>query len=822
MEKPAAASDLERRKQVRISLRRDLDIAPQKYEGRTFFVVKDPVSLRYYRFKDQEHFLLDYMDGKHTLDDAQKAFEKRFRPDRLTLEDLEQFAQQLLTAGLAQNESPQAGKQLFDRRKKRRRQEWMQTLTNILYIKIPVFDPDKLLTGMLRYLWWIFTVPFLLVSVGVMLAAVMLVATHFESFRDKLPSYHEFFSFKTVVYLWVALGAVKIIHEFGHGLSCKAFGGEVHEMGLLFLCLSPCLYCNVSDAWTLPNKWKRIIISGAGIYVELIIAAFATFLWWNTPTHPFINNLSLSLMIVCSVSTVVFNANPLMRYDGYYVLLDWLEIPNLRDRSNRFLQNVVLEHCLGVEVQPEPYMALGRKVLFISYAIVSWIYRWVVTFSILYMMHTFLRPYKLGVISDFMAMFAAGSMAGWPLYRLGKNLHRRGRVPDMKSMRVALSASVVVAVILVFFLVPLPVSRVRQLALVELEPESNHKVFMHVPAILEELKVRDGQHVSKDQELARFSSRDIDTELLDAETQLKIRAEQLKSIPSQLEGTRDEQEKQRIRLNEATLYGEQKAYATRVEVLKKKKELLVLKAPEDGIVMSCPKPEEIGKLWDKAEDKAFCTIGDPTKLQVLMPVTNSDMSLLREDETEEVFVRRSGVLSEVKVQVGQNVHQGDTLAVFGGDSAGQKKEELKAPVDGVVGTLPAADEVGKMWDRGSKTPFCTIEKDLEVTMRVHGRDWHTWRGQLAPLPEQDAKEVPQQLTNKAGGPLAVKPGSRPGQFVPQGQVYLVHVHFVFDPQHTSKAVYPGTLAQVKIHCRWRTAAWWVYRTVSSTFDLRLM
>ena len=104
--------------------------------------------------------------------------------------------------------------------------------------------------------------------------------------------YHEFFSFKTVVYLWVALGVVKVIHEFGHGLSCKAFGGEVHEMGFLFLCFSPAMYCNVSDAWTLPNKWHRIIISVAGIYVELMIAAIATFVWWNTPSQPFINNLS--------------------------------------------------------------------------------------------------------------------------------------------------------------------------------------------------------------------------------------------------------------------------------------------------------------------------------------------------------------------------------------------------------------------------------------------------------------------------------------------------------------------------------------------------
>src|SRR5258708_4495943 len=154
---PPAAADVERRKKVRIRLRRDLIIAPQKYEGRTYYVVKDPVSLRYYRFKEQEHFLIKLMDGEFTLDDAQKEYEKRFRPERLTLEDLEGFAQQLLTARLAHNESPQAGKQLFDRRKKRKRSEWMQTLTNILYIKIPVFDPDKLLTGMLRYTSWILT-----------------------------------------------------------------------------------------------------------------------------------------------------------------------------------------------------------------------------------------------------------------------------------------------------------------------------------------------------------------------------------------------------------------------------------------------------------------------------------------------------------------------------------------------------------------------------------------------------------------------------------------------------------------------------------------
>jgi putative peptide zinc metalloprotease protein len=209
-----------------------------------------------------------------------------------------------------------------------------------------------------------------------------------------------------------------------------------------------------------------------------------------------------------------------------------------------------------------------------------------------------------------------------------------------------------------------------------------------------------------------------------------------------------EQEKARIRFSQPALEADLRKYDELKRVALYKKEHLTLKSPADGIVMSCPRVNEIGKLWDKGMDAPFCTVGDPTKLQAVVPVTPADISLLRSDQEYE-------------------------------------KEH---------------------------------GRDLRVTMRVHGRDWHTWAGALAPLPLMEAKEVPPQLTAKAGGPLAIKPGQHPGTFVPQGQVFLVHIHFV-DPD---SAIYPGTLAQVKIHCQWRTAAWWVYRTIASTFDLKLM
>ncbi len=742
MKTDTPASDLERRKQVKLRVRVDLDITPQKYEGRTYYVVKDPVSLRYYRFKEQEHFLIRLMDGSHTLDEAQKQFEERFRPDRLTLEDLESFGQQLLNAGLAQNESPQAGKQLYDQRKKRRRSEILQAFTNILYIKIPVFDPDKILTKMLRYTRWMFTTWFLLLSVGVMLAAVFLVLTHFQTFRDRLPSYHEFFSFKTVIYLWAALGIVKVIHEFGHGLSCKAFGGEVHEMGFLFLCFSPCMYCNVSDAWTLPSKWKRIIISGAGIYVELIIAAISTFVWWNTPSHPFVNYLSLSLMIVCSVSTVVFNANPLMRYDGYYVLADWLEIPNLRDRSNRYLSRLCMEFCLGIEVQPEPYMELWRRILFVAYAIISYVYRWVVTFVILYFMSNFLGP-KLKVISQMLAVAAAASMVGWPLYRLGKNIHKRGRLPDMKPVRVTLSASVLVAVLLLFFFLPLPVSRVRETGLVQVQPEAQVPVYVQVPGILERILVREGQPVKKGTILAEFKNTEMQAQEEDLRSKYEIQLQRYRAYTAHA--------KESPELEKLKKTAEADAEAARKQWQFYKSQplrRLVLVAPRAGTVMNVPKVEDVGKRWEADQDKPFCSIADVSKLRILVPVTPDNYQLIRND-----------------------------LELYRAEG-----------------------------------------KPMPVTIRVHGRDTHTWKGIITHLPESEAKEIPIQLSNKGGGPLAIKTNSPQNHYIPQTEVYLIGVE-ILDPDG---AISPGTLGQVKIHCKYRTCAWYVWRWISATLDLGLM
>src|SRR5262249_28251148 len=192
----------------------------------------------------------------------------------------------------------------------------------------------------------------------------------------------------------------------------------------------------------------------------------------------------------------------------------------LRDRSNRFLKNVWCEHCLGMEMQPEPYMSTDRKILFICYAVGSYIYRWVITFSILYFMANWLKPYKLGAVSTGLAIAALASMIGWPVFRVAKGYFKRGRVPDMKKPRVTATVAVITTLVALFFFLPLPISRVRQAGLVMIDRDSMSvgKVIVPEQAILEKLHVTNGQFVHQGQLLAEFRSRKLEAELAKNET----------------------------------------------------------------------------------------------------------------------------------------------------------------------------------------------------------------------------------------------------------------------------------------------------------------
>ena len=599
---------------LKVKLRPDLIVQPQFYEGMTHYVIKDPIALKYFRFKVEEYFLLQQFDGKQNLQDVKRAFERKYRPQTITVDDLLRFASQLHEAGIAQIDSPDQAQALVRRRKKNQWKKVWQFVANILYIKIPVVDPEKMLSGMYPYFRWIYTSWFIAFSVGMMLAALTLVASQWSTFSTRLPDFQSFFNWHSIVYFWCSLAIIKIIHEFGHGLTAKHYGGEVHEMGMLFLVLTPALYCDVTDSWLLPSKWKRIWISAAGIYVECFLASLATFVWWNTE-QGLLNSLSLATMFICSVNTIMFNANPLLRYDGYYVMSDYLEIPNLRVKSTQFFAYLFQEKVLGLEIPVQSYMPRSRRTLFVTYAIASYLYRWVVTFSILYFLSQFLKPYKLQSISY---MIAGGSLVPllfMPLYQGVKFIRQPGRMRKVKKVRAAAFAAVTVALVTGILLIPTPLRVQGTLVLTVAKPT---EIYTVVPGRLASLNVRDGEIVKAGTVLATLSSPEKQLEydqMLEQHDSNYVKALWFGTASDANSRAQAQKFGQMERQLEAPLAKIAEQIAS-----------LTLTAPRDGMVIGVPHRSTIGQYVKPG--KPFLEIGDPQKLEAHLILDQTDVDLI--------------------------------------------------------------------------------------------------------------------------------------------------------------------------------------------------
>ena len=326
----------------------------------------------------------------------------------------------------------------------------------------------------------------------------------------------------------MVLAVTKVLHEFGHGLSCKHFGGECHEMGVMILVLTPCLYCNVSDSWMLPSKWRRAAIGAAGMYVELVIASICTYVWWFSEPG-LLNNLCLNAMFVCSVSTVIFNANPLLRYDGYYILADLTEIPNLRQKATSILSRKMGEWCLGLEQPEDPFLPQRNQGFFAVYSVASAVYRWFVVFSILWFLYKIWQPYRLEIIGQIIAVASLWGLLVMPLYQVGKFLYVPGRLDKVKKSHMYATLAVVVAILAAALFVPLPHS---VMSVLEVQAYKAEPVYVDVPngGVLDKVYVKAGDRVKKGQPLALLRNVDLELEIAKLVGQQKQYEAQLENL----------------------------------------------------------------------------------------------------------------------------------------------------------------------------------------------------------------------------------------------------------------------------------------------------
>lgn len=475
---------------VRLEVRSDLVCEPSVWQENEFWIVKDPLTLSYYRLRPEQYTLLGLLDGKRSLEELRDEFLRRFPGQRLRTRDLQRLVVDLHQKGLVvSNETGQA-EPLAERERERRRKAFWQATRSLLYIKLPGWDPESVLRGGYPWVRWALHPLAILVGCLFVVSSWTMLLVHFDEFQQRLPDFGAFLSWSNLLPLWLLMGATKVLHELGHGYACKHQGGECHEIGVAFLVFSPALYCDVSDSWTLPSRTKRMAVGAAGMYVELVISAVAFYAWWFSRPG-MLHNLSLNVFFVTSLTTILFNLNPLLRYDGYYLLCDWLEIPNLRPKADKATRNWFAEHALGLEQPRDPTMPDRGLGWFVLYAIAAAAYRWFIVFGIVLLLHRILKPYGLQSLGLLLGLASVGTM----VFGMGLAFQRILSAPRRNPVnvrRLAFSLLLFGGAGWAVFQVPMP----RRLEVpVVLEPAGIRHVYANTDATLARVHVAYGDRI---------------------------------------------------------------------------------------------------------------------------------------------------------------------------------------------------------------------------------------------------------------------------------------------------------------------------------------
>jgi len=396
-------------------------VSKQHYRGQLWYVIDNSTSGQYCRVGKEACWLIGWLDGRRSVSEAWRMCNQQFGDSALTQGEVIQLLGQLHSLNLLHTDLPPNAEALFNRYRKRTRRRLQNRLTNILFIYLPLVDPDRFLDNWVSLFGHVFTwlglaIWTILIAAGLSVALGNLQGLVHESNRILVG--------ENLLWLYLSLAGVKIIHEFSHAFACKRFGrlsqtgGEVHGMGVMFLVFFPLPYLDASSAWAFRSKWRRAMVGAAGVMAELAMAAVAAIVWANTSPGT-LHAVAYNVMFVASVSTILFNGNPLLRFDAYYVLSDLIEIPNLAQRSTSYLYYLVKRYAWGVKELRSPAKGMGERIWFVAYGTASTVYRLFISIRILLFLNDRL-PEPLFIL---VPMFAMAAIGGWVLLPLGRFVH---------------------------------------------------------------------------------------------------------------------------------------------------------------------------------------------------------------------------------------------------------------------------------------------------------------------------------------------------------------------------------------------------------------
>lgn len=478
--------------------------------GEEHVLIKDPLSLTYYRLPILQYRILSALDGRRSLDEILSRIHQAGVSVAIEAPEVFRLILDLASKHLIFSRRAGTIDGLLTERNRNRWQRFLAAVSNPFFIQLPGLYPRQYLSRAAKRLGWAYTGTTVLLVAAFVLFSWGCCLLQADRFTHELRSGAGILSGQGIWTLWIVVGLLKVFHELSHGIACERLGAECQSIGFAFLMFSPCMYCDVSDAWLLDKKRDRIAISLAGIYVELFLSALGFWIW-NFTGPGLLHLISLQVFLAGSVATLAFNANPLLKFDGYYVLADLLEIPNLYQRSRKAVGRMAALCCLGIHPpKDQPVSERPCQSILLAYGLASLIYQIPMILGIwLFLVYFF---DSLGLIAVPMIAFVLEIIRGTSrLFAWSTQLAQQPA-----SARPRTGHALTSAVLLMGLLTGLWFCPIRRTVTVPIlvEPRSSIPVYVETPGTVRQIAAREGDFVEAGQMLVELEDLTLDRRLI--------------------------------------------------------------------------------------------------------------------------------------------------------------------------------------------------------------------------------------------------------------------------------------------------------------------
>jgi putative peptide zinc metalloprotease protein len=583
-------------------LRPHVQITRQFYRGRRWHVVRDPSSNQFYRLNPIAHEFVGLFDGLRTVEEIWKIVLDRHGDAAPTQGEAIQLISQLYNSNLlAADVSPET-EQLLHRGRERVKKKATQQAIGIMYFKIRMFNPDRYLTWLEPILRPILNKWGFFAWLAFLIYCIAQVLPQWDTLASGVDSVIAPANWGWLIIVFIV---TKAIHETGHGVICKRYGGQVPEFGFMLLVLFPAPYVDASTAWALPSKWKRMAVGAGGMIFELFVAGIAALVWKNSADGTIVRQIAYNAMFTASLSTILFNANPLMRFDGYFILSDLLEVPNLMQRSMKMLQYLWKVHVFRLKNETPPTSSRSEAGILITYGIGAMIYRIFLFISIT--MTVMGRLFAIGLV------LAIWTGVMWFLLPVGKFVHwlaTGNNIADCRPRVIGLSLATFALAIGLLGLVPVEDNRGARGVVESVEDTG---VFFGTSGFVEVAHVRSGEYVREGDPLLTCSNDQMVAQLAQVEGQIaEAQAREQNAM-----GNDQPAAAQIARARLVTLTEQRDYLGSRIDKL-------VVRAPRDGRVVGQDPEQLVGRYIEQGS--AACQVINPDDLRIVALLDQREVS----------------------------------------------------------------------------------------------------------------------------------------------------------------------------------------------------